>query len=242
MRICLVDDDLEYANLVKLWLEDAGYECVVFRTGQQFKAYAGRESFHLVSLDWNLPDCSGPELLSWVRQCIDWPVPVIFNSARSDEEDVVGALDAGADDYFIKPISRAQLLARINAVARRAIISSRGEKGVLDYGEYQIDNDRQQLFFRGELIRLTSREFALALFLFHNHGRTLSRGHILREVWSQNYPIKTRTVDTHVSRLRNKLNLDNTTGWSLESIYQRGYRLKRLGGSLANEDNIAEAS
>ena len=227
MRIALLEDDKDQAALVNLWLEGAGHEVKIFPTSREFQKAVAHDSFDLLVLDWVLPDINGDEVLKWVRETVDWPIPVLFMTQRDAEEDVVHILELGADDYMAKPVSQAVLIARINALGRRARPREDDDQST-DYGAYHLDPKTHTISVNGEAIELTSREFDLAWFLFRNSGRVLSRGHILEAVWGSSPDLNTRTVDTHISRLRKKLNISEGNGWRLKAIYQHGYRLESL--------------
>jgi DNA-binding response OmpR family regulator len=227
VRIALLEDDAQQAKLVSLWLEAAGHACQIFEAGKTFIKTVSHDSFDLLVLDWNLPDISGDEVLAWVRQRVDWRIPVLFVTARDSEEDIVHALERGADDYMIKPIRRMELLARISALGRR-VQGNGGERDIIDTGDLVFDLAGRTITRGGEPIELTGKEFELALFLIKHTGRILSRGHILESVWGRSPDLNTRTVDTHVSRIRKKLDLNPERGWRLSAIYQHGYRLERI--------------
>lgn len=227
MRIALLEDDKDQAALVNLWLEGAGHEVKIYPTSREFQKAVGHDSFDLLVLDWILPDINGDEVLKWVRETVDWPIPVLFMTQRDAEEDVVHILELGADDYMAKPVSQAVLIARINALGRRSR-PREDEDQSTEYGAYHLDPKIHTISINGDAIELTSREFDLAWFLFRNSGRVLSRGHILEAVWGSSPDLNTRTVDTHISRLRKKLNISEENGWRLKAIYQHGYRLESL--------------
>ena len=168
---------------------------------------------------------SGFEVLKWIRENLDWGCPVIFITQRDEEEHVVQALEAGADDYMTKPIKRVEMLARIAAVHRRNNPPQEDES-ILDIPPYKIDLTKRNIYVHDELIELTQKEYELAMFILRNVGRVLSRGYLLERVWGKNPDINTRTVDTHVSRLRRKLAFTKENGWKLTSVYQHGYRLE----------------
>ncbi len=225
MRIAILEDDVDQARLVEIWLSDAGHNCYVYHSGSQIVQSLNNESFDVILLDWEVPDMSGFEVLQWVRENLDWYVPVLFITQRDQEEDVVKALQAGADDYMAKPIKRAEMLARIGAVSRRNNPQDEGET-ILDFSPYSLDLKKRTVSCNNTEIELTQKEYDLALFIFRNIGRVLSRGYILERVWGKNPEINTRTVDTHISRLRRKLNISIENGWRLTSVYQHGYRLE----------------
>lgn len=228
MRIALLEDDQDQAELMVKWLSDAGHGCSHFNNGRDFLRNALRESYDLLVLDWMLPQMSGLEVLQKIRQGGKNFTPVIFITARDDETDVVRALEAGADDYMAKPIRYKELVARVAALARRA--SGGREPDEMPACEpYSFDLKRKTVGLAGEEIELTHREFDLAMFMFRNNGRIVSRSHILESIWGMHgADLNTRTVDTHISRLRKKLQLTEANGWQLSAIYQHGYRLERM--------------
>ena len=232
MRIALLEDEQDQADLVSTWLKAAGHSCHVYALGKDLMREAQRETFDLFLLDWGVPGMSGAEVLVWIRANIADPVPVLFVTARQREEDIVHAQSSGADDYMVKPLSKLELLARISALARRTRASPQGEE-VLEYGRLTVDCRNRQVKLDGENVAMTQKDYELAVFLLRYGGRLLSRGHILEAVWGQSAEINTRTVDTHVSRIRGKLQLNPEHGWRLSAIYQHGYRLERIAAAAA---------
>lgn len=234
MRIAIVEDDVDLAKLVEVWLTNAGHDCILIESGNAAIRCLQRDSFDLVLLDWMLPDINGDEVLKWIRSHLGWSVPVIFVTAKAEEEDVAYALDLGADDYVIKPVRPKELLARIGALARR-VSGVEPVQRVIEFAPYRFDLERHELEIGGKAIPLTQKEFELSLFFFKNAGRLLSRAHLLENVWGRSSDINTRTLDTHVSRLRKKLDLNSEKGWRLSSVYHFGYRLEPSGtGSEAS--------
>ncbi len=232
VRIALLEDDPAQSELMRKWLAEAGYDCRHFATGKEFLRAISRDTYDLALLDWELPDMHGDEVLPALREKLDWSIPVLCITVRDQEQDVVGALQLGADDYMSKPVSRAELFARIDALLRRAQPAA-SESQVLDFSPYLIDATCKSLTCNGRQIPLAQKEFDLALFLFRNAGRLLSRNYILESVWGTRGDLNTRTVDTHVSRIRAKLALTPDTGWRLRAIYRHGYRLERVRGEQA---------
>ena len=155
------------------------------------------------------------------------PVPIVFVTAKDEADDIVRALEQGADDYIVKPAKHRELVARITAVARRASAIDETQNEI-EYEPFAIDLGNHEVKRDGTRVEVTQKEYELIVFLFRNIGRILSRAHILESVWGRNPDINTRTVDTHVSRIRTKLSLAPEMGWKLSSIYQHGYRLERL--------------
>lgn len=226
MRIAILEDDDNQARMLVRWLEDAGHSCHVFGTGKAMTRALGRESFDLLLLDWQVPEMDGPQVLAWVRNSLSSTVPVIFVTAQDSETATVQALAAGADDYLVKPVRRMELAARAEAVYRRAH-GTKGKEETFELPPYRFDLNARRLELHGQPVELTDKEFELAVFLFREIGRVLSRGHILESVWGRNPELITRTVDTHVSRLRAKLEIGAKNGLRLTSVYSYGYRLEK---------------
>ncbi len=228
MRVALLEDDPDQAELTRLWLSHAEHNVDCHGNAASFLRAVKRDSFDLYVLDWVLPDMSGIEVLKKVRGEMDDDTPVIIATAKNEEESIVRGLEAGADDYLVKPIRQAELIARVSALLRRAAGRS-SQAGELDASPYALNLAKKTISLRGKDIALTHREFELAVFFFRNVGKMLSRNHILEAIWGiDNKSVSTRTVDTHVSRLRKKLKLNEDNGWKLSAIYQHGYRIERV--------------
>lgn len=224
MRIAIVDDDAQLGELMQIWLEAKDYACSTFTSGRIFLSELKRESYDLVILDWIMPEMDGETILTKMRNNSQQNIPVIFVTSKASEDDIAHILNLGADDYVTKPVHEKELLARIAAVTRRTMPEK--NKQVLDVAPYHIDVSRHAITYKGEAINLTQKEFELVLFLFRNTGKLLSRGHILSSVWGHGDDFSTRTVDTHISRIRKKLELNPENGWKLSAIYHQGYRLE----------------
>jgi len=231
MRIALLEDEHEQAQHIQAMLAERGHQCDHFPSGQSFLSAVLHRSFDLLILDWQIPDTSGIEVLEQVRAHLNWQIPVVFLTQRDSEADIVQALDAGADDYLSKPAREAELVARINALARRTNPDT--EKEVLNYGPFQIHTQQRVIQLHGERLTLTDKDFDLTLFLFQNQGRLLTREMLLERVWGMANDINTRTVDTHMSRLRRRLGLNPENGFRIKTIYQRGYRLEAMGAAVS---------
>ena len=230
MHIAVLEDDTDQVELMQSWLRDAGHECRAFGSGSEFKTALKRGTFDLLVLDWSLPDTTGPEILDWVRENIDWHIPVLFVTSRDLEEDIVYALEHGADDYMAKPVKQHETLARITALERRSQPVS-DQANTLTQGRFEFDITNREVRLGTDTVVLTNKEFDLALLLFRNPGRLLSRSYILENIWGTNRELSTRTVDTHVSRIRNKLGIHPDNGVRLNAVYNHGYRLESLNAA-----------
>jgi DNA-binding response OmpR family regulator len=227
LRVAILEDDPDQAELIKLWLIHAEHTVDCYADATSFLRAVRHDSFDMYLLDWVLPDLSGIEVLKKLRGEMSDYTPTLIVTAKDEEQSIVRGLDAGADDYLVKPVRHAELVARVSAIFRRAA-GGKPEQDNLDVSPYKLNLASKTVSLNGEKISLTNREFELALFFFRNAGKMISRSHVLESIWGiENKSVSTRTVDTHVSRLRKKLSLGEENGWKLSAIYQHGYRIER---------------
>ncbi|MCM5680472.1 response regulator transcription factor [Schlegelella sp. S2-27] len=226
MRVAALDDDPSQLDLVQRSVKASGHECAIFSKGQALLRELRRESFDLLVLDWQLPDVAGIDIVRWVRQNYGHPVPILLLTNRGDERDIVEGLSSGADDYMVKPIRVHELVARVRALIRRSYPQQ--EQLVLGYGGYCFNLASRTVEFEGQPIELKQKEFDLARCLFANQGRLLSRAYLIETVWGRAADIPSRSLDTHVSSLRSKLNLRPARGYRLTAVYGQGYRLEAI--------------
>jgi DNA-binding response OmpR family regulator len=226
-RVAVLDDDVDDQALLAEIITAAGHQSVVFGTAQALMRSLRSESFDALIIDWNLPDLSGVETISRVRNDLLLDLPIIMVTARETDLEIVEALKAGADDYITKPVQSIVMLARLEAVSRRkgAANTYLGEHTI---GNFEVDVPRRTITRDGALIALTDREFKLALALFRHLGRAVSRDYLHSSVWGHNVPLESRTLDVHISRVRNKLTLNPESGWKLATVYGYGYRLETM--------------
>ena len=227
MKIAVLEDDQSMAKMISIFLESADHSSETFNTGEIFIDRIQKDDFDLFLLDWELPDTNGIEILKWIRKNIGWEKPVLFMTGRDSKEDIVTALENGADDYMVKPVDRQEFLARVNALVRR-IAAADHQLDKIEFDEFTIHISDRKISRAGTNIDLTPKEYELAVMLFKSGGRLLPREEILRTIWGIKAEINTRTVDTHISRIRKKLLLEPGKGWRLSSIYHHGYRLEHL--------------
>ena len=228
MRIAYLEDDPDQAELMKAWMTEAGHQYQHFNAGGKFVNRISKDSFDCIILDWEIPDLTGLEVLSWIRNNYDESIPVLFVTQRQEEADIVEALEAGADDYLVKPVRQGEFSARLKALYRRTADYASNTDAPMDVQPYAIDKAKEEISLHDKSIKLTKKEYDLAVFLFKNVGRVISRDHIMESVWGKYSDLNTRTVDTHISRIRSKLNIGEENGWRLNSIYMHGYRLDQL--------------
>ena len=227
MRIALFDDEPAFSEQMAEILTAAGHNCQPFATGRALLASLRRETYDLLMLDWQVPDMSGIEVIAWVKANLDPPPPMLLVTSRGESADIVTGLEAGADDYIVKPIEPAVLVARVTAILRRAHRPAEGCDET--FGGYCFNTTAETVSIDGKHVDLTAKEFGLALILFRNIHRALSRAYILEAVWGRNPELPTRTLDAHISRIRTKLGLRPENGFRLTPVYSYGYRLERLG-------------
>lgn len=221
MNFAVVEDSRSQAEVLKALLKSEGHQAEIFAEGGACIAALKTHNFDCFIIDWNLPDMGGDEVLKQIREQCGWDVPVVFCTARTEEEAAADILRAGADDFIPKPIRYMEFMARIHALLRRR----RPRPSTLSYGGIDIDLDGRRIRLAGVDVDLTQREFELAVILLQNIGRVLSREELLSTVWARDTGVDTRTVDTHASRLRKKLGLAGESGLMLSSVYGQGYRL-----------------
>ena len=227
MRIALLEDDVAVGTAMQLWLEAAGHTVHNFISGKAIVREASRESFDLFLLDWHVPDLSGEQVVRWLREKQQSTVPVLFATSRDGEADIVSALQAGADDYMVKPIRRLELLARVEALLRRSQPKQSADEPI-SIGPYSINLLDRVVTLAGNAIDMTDKEYDLTVFLFRNIGKLISRGHLAESVWGQVGDVQSRTVDTHMSRVRKKLQIGPAHGVRLTPVYNFGYRFERI--------------
>ncbi|MDQ8023981.1 MAG: response regulator transcription factor [Moraxellaceae bacterium] len=237
MRIALLEDEPAQLSLFihtikrQLLIGHEPVVCVPFEFGEDLRRSLRRETFDLLVLDWNVPGLDGVELLQWLRNRHESWVPVIMLSSRASECDVAVALGAGADDYVVKPFRPLELVARMRRLLTRQQPAAAAP--VERFGTWVFDRTSSVVHVEAgeseavQQVMLTDSEFRLALALFRNMGRPVSRAYLL-ECTGSNSEVPTRTLDTHIYRLRTKLGLHAARGLRLLTVYGLGYRLERL--------------
>ena len=220
-RVLVVDDEPIVREVVVSYLRREGYETLEAGNGDEVRAVIEREEPALVILDVMLPGTDGFELCRWLRARSD--VPVILLTARGEETDRIVGLELGADDYVTKPFSPRELAARVRTVLRRAEpgLSARER---LAFDGLEIDARTREVRRRGELLRLTAREFDLLWFVASHPRQVFSRDLLMDRVWGYSAALDTGTVTVHVRRLREKIEDDPSRPRFLETVWGVGYR------------------
>ncbi len=223
-KVLVVEDERDLAELLAYNLEKEGYQVLLTGNGLEGLETARRELPDLVLLDLMLPGMMGTEVCSSLRHSEKTrAIPVLMLTARGDEIDRVVGFEMGADDYIVKPFSMRELMLRIRAIIRRSSQDSAGNDRQITAGPVVIDCSSHRVTVGGSEIELTSTEFKLLLYLAEHSGRVMKRELLLQDVWGYNFVGDTRTVDTHVTRLRNKL---GEAGDMIKTVRGFGYKLE----------------
>ena len=224
-KILVVEDDKAVRNLITTTLETQNYQYHTAEKGSEALLEAVSFQPDVMLLDLGLPDADGLELLRELRQ--RYGLPVIVVSARTEESEKVAALDCGADDYITKPFNSREVVARVKAVLRRAgTQEKKGEVSRITYPGLIIDMDQYQVTAFGNKMTFTTKEMELLWCLASNPGKAFSRNQLLETIWGYSYYGDTRTVDTHIKRIRQKLNIPPDSKWDITTIWGVGYKFE----------------
>ncbi|RSZ42551.1 MULTISPECIES: response regulator transcription factor [unclassified Variovorax] len=226
MRIAVLDEGAEHFKRINQTMAALEHECHPYTEGKALLQAMRRQTFDLLILGWSLPDMKGPDVVATIRRDLNSRLPILFVSDRPGEANMVEGLNAGADDFMTKPARAGELEARVNALLRRSYPAQHEIE--LVFGPYHFYPPSRVLKVRGVQVELKNREYELALFLFQNLGRLLSREHLHEAVWGLGIEALSRSLDTHISRLRTKLDLRPANGFLLLAIYGLGYRLETI--------------
>ena len=222
--IYYVEDDTSIRELVLYALKTAEFQVMGFENAASFYKRMKEQQPDLILLDLMLPDEDGVSILKKLKSRPDTEnIPVIMMTAKSSEYDKVLGLDSGADDYITKPFGVMELISRVKAVIRRSDRSKGSAGEVLKIGELVLDEQKHEVYARGQEVSLTFKEFELLSYLMKNRGLVLSRDKILNTIWNYEYEGESRTVDVHIGSLRQKL---GTCGDFIKTIRGIGYKIE----------------
>ena len=224
MRIAVIEDEKDLAGLLAFQLEKEGYKVLTAYDGQSGFELVSQELPDLVLLDIMLPLISGIEVCKLLKkQKSTQGIPIIMLTAKGEEIDRVIGFEVGADDYVTKPFSMRELLLRIKVARRRTGRDDHDEDRVVVMGPVKIDTSRCQVTVSGEEVVLTTTEYKLLCALAESRGRIQTRDHLLRQVWGYNSATDTRTVDSHITRIRTKL---GPGGDLIKTVRGFGYKME----------------
>jgi DNA-binding response OmpR family regulator len=219
--ILVVDDEPKILELIKSYLKINGYEVLCAKNGGEGMALFESRSVSLILLDLMLPDFSGEDLCKKVRRSSD--VPIIMITAKVEEENIIHGLAIGADDYITKPFSPRQLVARVAAALRRS--GGREKAGFLSCGGLTADTEKRIVSRNGKTLNLTRDEYSILTLLMSRQAKIFTREEILEEVKGDDYDGFDRSVDTHIKKLRAKIEDDSRTPKYIVTVYGMGYRM-----------------
>ncbi|MBP1991614.1 response regulator transcription factor [Paenibacillus eucommiae] len=211
--ILIVEDEPSINELVKRNLQLVGHRCTSVFDGLTAISEMHAQTYDLIILDIMLPELDGFEVFKQAHE-----IPTIFLTARSSLSDRIMGFSMGADDYLTKPFEMLELLARVEAVLRR----TQKNRSCFEAEAVRIDFDSRQVFYEGQLVECTPKEYELLEVLVNNRNIALSRERLLELVWGYDYEGDTRTIDVHIQKLRKKLGWDNV----IKTVYKLGYRLE----------------
>jgi two-component system, OmpR family, alkaline phosphatase synthesis response regulator PhoP len=225
--ILVVDDEPNITRLLGMYLTKEGFTVETAADGPSAVAKARATRYALILLDLMLPGMDGLEACRTIRRTSD--VPIIMLTARSEDVDKIVGLEVGADDYVTKPFNPRELVARVKAVLRRYETTASPERQVLSVGDVTIDLDRREVRIGDEFVEVRAKEFALLVALARRPGVVVPRDRLLNDVWGYEYSVDTRTVDVHISTLRDRLANANAR---IETVWGVGYKLVAGEGKL----------
>ncbi len=221
-KILCVDDEENVLDLLKLYLESEGFDVFTACNGLTGLDLARSLKPDLVILDIMLPDKDGWQLAKELRK--DTDIPIIMLSAKDSESDKILGLNLGGDDYVTKPFSPGEVTARVNAILRR-LKSKETSDEIIEYPNLKINFSRYEIMVSGSKIDSTPKEVEVVWLMAQNNGRVYNREYLLDKVWGYDYPGDTRTVDTHIKRLRRKLEQGNDYTY-LQTVWGVGYKFE----------------
>jgi len=221
-KILVVDDEQSVVDAVRQYLEQAGFDVVSAHDGETAIAQFDQHQPDLIILDWMLPALDGLSVATWIRKSS--AVPIIMLTARTDEGDRLDGFDAGVDDYVVKPFSARELEARVRAVLRRA---AGKESPVLEVGDLKLDREQHRLWVKNEPVELSAMAFDLLAFLMNHPGRVFTRLELLEAVRGETYGSFERAIDSHVKRIRQRIEPDPHDPTYLITVFGIGYKLAR---------------
>lgn len=224
-KILIADDEQSIREILRIYLENEGYEVVEAEDGADALRKIEFEKPDLVLLDIMMPILDGIEVCRQVRK--HHTIPIIMATAKDEDDDRILGLEMGADDYVTKPFNNRELMARVKAVLRRTGAKEEvpvKAKARLEFEGLIIDVDSYTVTSFGKNVALTTRELELLWHLASNPNKAFSRNQLLEEIWGYSYYSDTRTVDTHIKRIRQKLAIPQENSWDIETVWGLGYK------------------
>ena len=223
--ILIADDDEKIREILRIYFRKEDFIVLEAEDGQQALSKVEKECPDIVILDIMMPVLDGISACEKIRQRFD--IPIIMLTAKDEDEDRILGLEKGADDYITKPFNPREAVARVKAVLRRSIgFQKLSEKYKINYPDLSIDRERMEVTAGGKQITFTTKEFELLYYLASTPGKVYSRNQLLESIWGYTYFGDTRTVDTHIKRVRQKLSLPGNKNWDIETVWGVGYKFE----------------
>ena len=222
-RILIIEDDPDILTILERTILEMGYQRDYSLEGERGLEMAKAANYDLLLIDVNLPDLNGFRVCEEIRKTKN-SVPIIMVTSRTDEEDKIHGLEIGADDYVLKPFSRKELAARINALLRRTGTMNAQDGNTIIIDELVIDTAERIVKLKGEVINLTSLEFDILALLASNPGKLFTRDHLMHVIWGYESPEFGPSITTYLSRLRSKIEADPKEPYYIRTVRGNGYR------------------
>ncbi|WP_088224969.1 response regulator transcription factor [Desulfosporosinus sp. FKB] len=222
--LLIADDNEGILDILKTYVSKEGYNPIVARDGEETLLKFAEYQPVLILLDVLMPKKNGFTVCQEIRQ--NSTVPIIMITAKGEDGDRIMGLDIGADDYIVKPFSPGEVMARVRAVLRRLDISEEQSSDVIRYSGLVINLSDYEVLLEGRSVSLTKKELELLWVLASNPGKVFSRDNLLNSVWGYEYFGDARTVDTHIKRLRSKMNIPAKLPWDIKTIWGVGYKFE----------------
>ena len=223
--LLIADDNKDIVDILKIYAQNEGYKTVCAYDGEQALKMQKEYNPVLILLDVMMPKINGYDVCRQIRQTSN--VPIIMVTAKSEEADRILGLDIGADDYVVKPFSPREVMTRIKAVLRRVSDEANDERNKrIEVAGLTIDMNSYEAYVNGKPVVLTKKEIEILWLFATNPGKVYTRDHLLENIWGYEYFGDTRTVDTHIKRIRTKLNLEETVGFDIKTVWGVGYKFE----------------
>lgn len=223
--ILIADDNKDIVDILKAYAQKEGYKCICAYDGEQALKMYKEFNPILILLDVMMPKMNGFDVCRQIRQTSS--VPIIIVSAKNEEAERIMGLDIGADDYIPKPFSPREVMTRVKAVLRRVTDEISDERSKrIEIAGLVVDMNSYEAYVNGKPVVLTKKEIEIIWLFASNPGRVFTRDHLLENIWGYEYFGDTRTVDTHIKRIRTKLNLDQSVNFDIKTVWGVGYKFE----------------
>ncbi len=223
-KILIADDNIQITKILSEFAKKEGYEPIIAYNGEEVLELFSPNNFSIILLDVMMPKKDGFEVCREIRKISN--IPIIMITARGEDFERIMGLDIGADDYIVKPFSGNEVMARIRAVLRRIDYSKNTKQKYLTYDNLTVCLDNATVTINNQKITLTKKELEILCLLLENQGKIFSRDNLLNDLWGYDYLGDTRTVDSHIKRLRAKLDTIPHPNWLIKTIWGMGYKFE----------------